>query len=88
MGARLSITNPTGGRVEVSVDPSTEAWTPCSVSYGFMGTDAAPALVAYYSKVDNVTGDAEFGIGQVDWEQQGIDCGETPTDDCGGSSGS
>ncbi len=84
----FGITDLQDGLVEVSVDPSTEGYDPCAVSFGFMGTASAPALVAYYSKVDNATGDAEFGIGQVDWEQHGIDCGETPTDDCGGTSGS
>ena len=75
------------GRVEVSVDPSTEGYDPCATSYGFMGTSPSPALLAYYSKVDNATGDAEFGIGQVDWTRHREDCGEAPTDDCGGSSG-
>ncbi len=84
----FGIDNLDGGRVEVSVDPSSEGYDPCAVSFGFMGSAAAPALIAYYSKVDNATGDAEFGIGQVDWEQHGADCGETPTDNCGESSGS
>ncbi len=84
----LGVTNLTAGRVEVRVDPSTEGYDPCGVSYGFMGTAAAPALLAYYSKVDNATGDAEFGIGQVDWSQHSVDCGESPTDSCGSSSGS
>lgn len=83
----FGIANLSAGRVEVSVDPSTEGYDPCGVSYGFFGTAMAPALLAYYSKVDNVTGDAEFGIGQVDWAQHGVDCGETPTDNCGGTGG-
>ncbi len=83
----FGITGLDGGRVEVSVDPSSEGYDPCAVSYGFLGTSASPALIAYYSKVDNATGDAEFGIGQVDWERHATDCGESPTDGCGGSSG-
>jgi len=84
----FGVTGLSAGRVEVSVDPSSEGYDPCATSYGFLGTSASPALIAYYSKVDNATGDAEFGIGQVDWSRHAADCGESPTDDCGSSSGS
>jgi hypothetical protein len=39
-------------------------------------------LVAYYSKNDFITGDAEFGVAQVDWRQYAVECHESPMDQC------
>jgi hypothetical protein len=78
--ADLGAPNLTGGRVEVRLDDSTAGWNPCD-------TGAVPfastLLMTYFSTVDNATGDAEFGYGQMVWEDYVDTCGEDPTDGCG-----
>ncbi|MGC8916392.1 MAG: hypothetical protein ACP5NF_05375 [Thermoanaerobaculum sp.] len=61
----LGVSSLAVGRVEVSLAPDNPGYDRCQVR-----TDpSAPgyAFLAYYSKVDNSSGDAEFGIGQLDW---------------------
>lgn len=53
------------GRVEVVIDPTDPLYQPCQVRRD-VGEPGA-LFLAYYSKVDNATGDAEFALGQVDW---------------------
>lgn len=66
------------GRVEVTVDPSDPLYQPCQIRQDLSAPGAL--FIAYYSKVDNTTGDAEFGLGQVDWEEY-TDCPEPPGGD-------
>jgi hypothetical protein len=79
----LGITrNLSGGRTEVRIDPATITWDPCGTFpvFGF----SPGVFIAYLSKVDQATGDAEFSLGQVDWTQFVTDCGEPPPagEDC------
>jgi len=75
----LGVSSLGGGRVEVEIDPATITWDPCDPQYV---PGLAPGLfLAYLSKVDQATGDAEFGLGQVDWTGYAEECGEVP-DDC------
>jgi hypothetical protein len=70
----------TPGRVEVMVDPDTITWDPCNLMFG--GPGGFGSLITYMSRVDGVTGDAEFGLGQNDWTMFEVDCGYDPEDDC------
>ena len=70
----------TPGRVEVVVDPATISWDPCDPLT--WGPGASPGLfMAYISRVDQVTGDAEFAYAQNDWSDFVAECGSEP-DDC------
>ena len=76
----LGVSTLAGGRIEVELDPATITWDPCDPQ---TIPGLTPGLfVAYLSKVDQATGDAEFGLGQVDWTDYIVDCGESPEDDC------
>jgi hypothetical protein len=78
--ADLGASNVTGGRVEVRLDDSNPGWNPCDPgSVPFVSS----LLMTYFSKVDNATGDAEFGYGQMVWDEYIDTCGEDPTDGCG-----
>lgn len=78
--ADLGVSNLTGGRVEVRLDSGAAGFDPCDLSTTpFLGS----MLTAYYSKVDNATGDAEFGYGQLDWSSFVAECDQDPTDPCG-----
>lgn len=76
----LGVTNLTGGRAEVRLDSNSRGFDPCdSGSVPFLST----LLMTYFSKVDNATGDAEFGYGQMVWDEFIDTCEYDPTDDCG-----
>ncbi|MFN3414661.1 MAG: hypothetical protein ACK42L_11435, partial [Thermoanaerobaculum sp.] len=66
------------GRVEVSVDSSDPLFERCQIRRDVQNLGAL--FLAYYSKVDNATGDAEFGFGQVDWSEY-QSCPEPPSGD-------
>ncbi|NOZ79561.1 MAG: hypothetical protein GXP48_10365 [Acidobacteria bacterium] len=66
------------GLVEVKIDPSVANQDPCGNTAGGL----SPMLVAYYSKNDFATGDAEFGVAQVDWRQYAVECHESPMEQC------
>ena len=54
------------GRVQVWVDPQSVGWDPClGEELGI--EDLAGVFMTYLSRVDRVTGDAEFVLGQSDW---------------------
>ena len=79
------VTRPTGYRVSRrnsrrKVDPDRITWDACNGMFG--GPGGFGTLITYMSKVDGVTGDAEFGLGQNDWTMFEIDCGYEPGDDC------
>ncbi len=68
------------GRVEVMVDPASITWDPCDPLT--WGPGMSPGLfMAYMSKVDQATGDAEFAYAQNDWTAFVDECGSEP-DDC------
>jgi hypothetical protein len=68
------------GRVEVMVDPASIDWDPCDPLT--WGPGMSPGLfMAYMSKVDQATGDAEFAYAQNDWTAFVDECGTEP-DDC------
>ncbi len=73
-----NLSNP--GRVEIMVDPDTVSWDPCDPL--FSGPGGFGSFMSYMSKVDGVTGDAEFGLAQNDWTAFAVDCGYEPGDDC------
>lgn len=73
-----NLSNP--GRVEVMLDPDGITWDPCDPLYSGLG--AFGAFIAYMSKVDGVTGDAEFSLAQNDWTTFAVDCGFEPGEDC------
>ena len=78
--ADLGVSSLSGGRVEVRLDDSTQGWNPCDTgSVPFLSS----LLMTYSSKVDNATGDAEFGYGQMVWDDYADTCGTDPTDGCG-----
>ncbi len=66
------------GLVDLRVDPSTAGQDPCGDTAGSL----SPLLMAYYSKNDNNTGDAEFAIAATDWRDLAAQCNETPMDGC------
>lgn len=83
--ADLGVPNLTGGRVEVKLGASTPGFNPCDPgSSPFFSS----LLMTYFSKVDNATGDAEFGMGQVVWDDYVDTCGSDPSEGCGGSASS
>ena len=70
-----------GGRVEVQIDPDTITWDCCSQNPAdFLNTQFG-LFMAYISRIDQVTGDAEFALGLTDWEEYVDECGEVP-DQC------
>lgn len=54
------------GRVEVKVDPASISWDPCLGADPQLD-DLQGIFLSYLSRVDQVTGDAEFVLGQSDW---------------------
>ena len=68
----------TNGLVDVRLDPSVASQDPCGDTAGSL----SPVLLAYYSKNDNTTGDAEFGIAQADWRDFAVQCDQSPMDGC------
>lgn len=65
----------TPGRVEVRVDPATIDWDPCAVDLGSIGS-LRGVFIAYLSRVDRATGDAEFIPAQNDWSPFIEECGD------------
>jgi hypothetical protein len=77
--ADLGAPNLVNGRAEVQLDTGTQGFDPCDPgSVPFVST----LLMTYFSKVDNATGDAEFGYGQLDWTDYADTCGTNPVDNC------
>ncbi len=69
----LGVSSLAGGRVEVVLDPAAIT-DPCAPpSIGTVGL-----IIAYASKVDQTTGDAEFVLGQIDWTDYLDECGGVP----------
>jgi len=66
------------GRVEVQIDPDTITWDPC-IGEDPDIDDLQGIFLAYISRVDQVTGDAEFVLAQNDWSSYLTLCGEQPT---------
>lgn len=67
----------TPGRVEVVIDPDTVTWDPCDMDPDNPDLEAG-AFLAYMSRVDQATSDAEFQPGQGDWKAFIDLCGEQP----------
>jgi hypothetical protein len=65
----------TPGRVEVVVDPDSITWDPC-LGDDLDLEDLRGVFMAYLSRVDQATGDAEFILGQNDWGDYLTLCGE------------
>lgn len=76
--AELGVSTMPAGRVEVTIDPADPLYNPCQVRSD--PSQPGAAFLAYYSKVDNATGDAEFGLGQIDWSAY-QSCPEPPEGD-------
>jgi hypothetical protein len=77
----LGVGNLSGGRVDVRLAASALPADPCQYEIDF-GLPVG-VIMAYLSKVDNATADAEFVMGQVDWSEYEAECGTTPEgDDC------
>jgi hypothetical protein len=66
----------TPGLVELSVEPDTITWDPCFTEPDLELEDLGGLFMAYMSRVDQVTGDAEFIQGQTDWLDYIGLCGE------------
>jgi hypothetical protein len=66
------------GRVHIEVDPSSITWDPCFGEEPDLD-DLQGIFLAYMSRVDEVTGDAEFILAQNDWSPFIDLCGEQPT---------
>lgn len=71
----LGVSSLPTGRVEVSVDPADPSYVRCQTRSDVK--DPGALFLAYFSKVDNTTGDAEFSFGQVDWSEYQT-CPEPP----------
>lgn len=71
----LGVTSLLVGRVEITVDPTDPLYQPCQIRRD--PQEPGALFVAYYSKVDNATGDAEFSLAQVDWSEYQV-CPEPP----------
>jgi hypothetical protein len=65
------------GRVEIMIDPATVTWDPCDQDPENLDLEGA-AFLAYMSRVDQATSDAEFSPGQSDWKAYTDLCGENP----------
>lgn len=74
----LGVSSLAAGQVEVSVDPADPLYQRCQIRRD--ARDLGAFFLAYYSKVDNTTGDAEFALGQVDWSEY-MGCPEPPGGD-------
>jgi hypothetical protein len=81
--ADLGVSSLTGGRVEVRLDSAASGFDPCDSTFTGWTPFVSGLVMAYYSKVDNATGDAEFGYGQLDWSDFIAECDTDPTDPCG-----
>ncbi len=68
----------TPGRVEVQVDPDSITWDPCFGEEPDLN-DLQGIFMTYLSRVDQVTGDAEFVLGSSDWYDYIALCEETPS---------
>jgi hypothetical protein len=69
----------TPGRVEVRIDPGSITWDPCDVDLEDIGLGSLKGLfIAYLSRIDQVTGDAEFILSSNDWREYVDECGELP----------
>ncbi len=66
------------GRVVVEVDPDSIIWDPCIGEDPDL-EDLQGIFMAYMSRVDQVTGDAEFILAQSDWAGYLDLCGEQPS---------
>ncbi len=78
----LGVSSLTLGRVEVRPDPNAPGFEPCGNPSQVFNLSM---VMAYSSKVQQSTGDAEFNVGQVEWEEFKIECGgSSPVDDCNG----
>ncbi len=66
------------GLVDIRIAPSVAAQDPC----GNLAGSLSPMLMAYFSKNDQATGDAEFSIAQPDWRDLPDQCDEGPMDSC------
>ncbi len=63
----LGVNGLAGGFAEVAIHPADPNYDRCQVRPGGdLGADG-PLFLAYFSQVDQATGDAVFGLGQVDW---------------------
>lgn len=63
----LGVTSLATGRVEVSIAPEDPNYNPCFVRPEGNLDLPGGTFIAYFSKVDQSSGDAEFGLGQLDW---------------------
>jgi hypothetical protein len=63
------------GRVEVTIDPDTVTWDPCNQDPANPDLEGA-VFLAYLSRIDQATIDAEFHPGQSDWKAYTDLCGE------------
>lgn len=68
----------TPGRVEVQVDPDSITWDPCFGEEPDLN-DLQGIFMTYLSRVDQVTGDAEFVLGSSDWYEYIALCEEMPS---------
>jgi hypothetical protein len=67
----------TPGRVEVRIDPNSITWDPCEVDLEDLAS-LKGIFIAYLSRADQVTGDAEFILGVTDWREYIEECGSIP----------
>jgi len=69
----------TPGRVEVVIAPGTVNFDPCAVDFeNFQPGSLKGVFIAYMSRVDQATGDAEFILGDNDWRDYVDRCGGIP----------
>lgn len=67
------------GRVEVQIDPESITWDPCDINLEELDLSSLQGVfIAYMSRVDQVTGDAEFILGDNDWREYAEECGDIP----------
>jgi hypothetical protein len=67
----------TPGRVEVRLDPDTITWDPCDVDVENIDS-LRGVFIAYISRIDRSTGDAEYIPSQTDWTEFLEQCEELP----------
>ena len=65
------------GRVEVIVDPESVDWDPCALGSGDLES-LSGAYIAYISRADRSTNDAEYISAQTDWSEYLEICDELP----------
>lgn len=68
----------TPGRIEVKVDPNSITWDPCFGEQPDLD-DLQGIFMTYLSRVDQVTGDADFMLGSSDWYDYIARCEEVPS---------